>query len=144
MIKDILLRNIDSDINDTLGKMAMFERKNEMLKKQLSELSLQRHIRLKQLKILNKNKEKLTIEIINIVVNAVADKKDTNFNINTSNGSFIIVIDDSHWAEVKKLDIDYIIKNGVLDYLSKIDKRFVVYKELIIVKKEDKWKTNQS
>ena len=141
MKKDILLRNIDSDINDTLGKMAMFERKNEMLKKQLSELSLQRHIRLKQLKILNKNK-KLTIEIINIVVNAVADKKDTNFNINTSNGSFIIVIDDSHWAEVKKLDIDYIIKNGVLDYLSKIDKRFVVYKELIIVKKEEEWKTN--
>ena len=138
MIKDILLRNIDSDINDTLGKMAMFERKNEMLKKQLSELSLQRHIRLKQLKILNKNKEKLTIEIINIVVNAVADKKDTNFKANTSNGSFVIVVNDSLWAEVKKLDIDYIIKNGVLDYLSKIDKRFVVYKELIIVKKEEK------
>ena len=138
MIKDILLRNIDSDINDTLGKMAMFERKNEMLKKQLSELSLQRHIRLKQLKILNKNKEKLTIEIINIVVNAVADKKDTNFKANTSNGSFVIVVNDSLWAEVKKLDIDYIIKNGVLDYLSKIDKRFIVYKELIIVKKEEK------
>ena len=138
MIKDILLRNIDSDINDTLDKIAMFERKNEMLKKQLSELSLQRHIRLKQLKILNKNKEKLTIEIINIVVNAVADKKDTNFKANTSNGSFVIVVNDSLWAEVKKLDIDYIIKNGVLDYLSKIDKRFVVYKELIIVKKEEK------
>ena len=138
MIKDILLRNIDSDINDTLGKMAMFERKNEMLKKQLSELSLQRHIRLKQLKILNKNKEKLTIEIINIVVNAVADKKDTNFKANTSNGSFVIVVNDSQWAEVKKLDIDYIIKYGVLDYLSKIDKRFIVYKELILVKKEDK------
>ncbi len=141
MTKDIFLRNIDREINGTLSKMAIFERKTEMLKKQLSELSLQRHIRLKQLKILNKNK-KLTIEIINIVVNAVADKKDTNFNINTSNGSFIIVIDDSHWAEVKKLDIDYIIKNGVLDYLSKIDKRFVVYKELIIVKKEEEWKTN--
>ena len=138
MIKDILLRNIDSDINDTLGKMAMFERKNEMLKKQLSELSLQRHIRLKQLKILNKNKEKLTIEIINIVVNAVADKKDTNFKANTSNGSFVIVVNDSLWAEVKKLDIDYIIKNGILDYLSKIDKRFIVYKELIIVKKKEK------
>ncbi len=138
MIKDILLRNIDSDINDTLGKMAMFERKNEMLKKQLSELSLQRHIRLKQLKILNKNKEKLTIEIINIVVNAVADKKDTNFKANTSNGSFVIVVGDSKWAEVKKLDIDCIIRNGILDYLSKIDKRFIVYKELIIVKKEEK------
>ncbi len=101
-------------------------------------MSLQRHIRFKQLKILNKNKEKLTKEIINSVVNAVADKKDINFSVNTSNGSFVIVVNDSQWAEVKKLDIDYIIKNRVLDYLFKIDKRFIVYKELIIVKKKEK------
>ena len=132
MTKDILLRNIDREINGTLGKMAMFERKTVMLKRQLSELSLQRHIRLKQLKVLHKNK-KLTKKIIDSVVNAVADEKDTNFKANTSNGSFFIVVNDSQWAEVKKLDIDYIIKYGVLDYLSKIDKRFVVYKELKIV-----------
>ena len=138
MTKDIFLRNIDREINGTLSKMAIFERKTEMLKKQLLELSLQRHIRLKQLKILNKNKEKLTKKIIDSVVNAIADKKDTNFKANISNGSFFIVVDDSKWAEVKKLDIDCIIKNGTLDYLSKIDKRFIVYKELILVKKEDK------
>ena len=137
MTKDIFLRNIDREINGTLSKMAIFERKTEMLKKQLSELSLQRHIRLKQLKILNKNK-KLTKKIIDSIVNAVADKKDINFKANTSNGSFVIVVDDSQWAEVKKLDIDCIIRNGILDYLSKIDKRFIVYKELIIVKKEEK------
>ena len=138
MTKDILLRNIDREINGTLGKMAMFERKTVMLKRQLSELSLQRHIRLKQLKILNKNKEKLTKEIIDSIVNAVADEKDINFKANTSNGSFVIVVNDSQWAEVKKLDIDYIIKNGILDFLSKIDKRFVVYKEFKIVKEEEK------
>ncbi len=138
MTKDIFLDNIDSELSSTLGKIAMFERKTVMLKRQLSELSLQRHIRLKQLKILNKNKEKLTKEIIDSIVNAVADEKDINFKANTSNGSFVIVVNDSQWAEVKKLDIDYIIKYGVLDYLSKIDKRFVVYKELKIVKKEDK------
>ena len=137
MTKDVFLRNIDREINETLSKMAMFERKTEMLKKQLLELSLQRHIRLKQLKVLHKNK-KLTKKIIDSVVNAVANKKDINFKANTSNGSFVIVVNDSQWAEVKKLDIDYIIKYGVLDYLSKIDKRFVVYKELKIVKKEDK------
>ena len=138
MTKDIFLDNIDSELSSTLGKMAMFERKTVMLKRQLSELSLQRHIRLKQLKILNKNKEKLTKKIIDSVVNAIADKKDTNFKANISNGSFFIVVDDSKWAEVKKLDIDCIIRNGILDYLSKIDKRFIVYKELIIVKKEEK------
>ena len=137
MTKDIFLRNIDREINGTLSKMAIFERKTEMLKKQLSELSLQRHIRLKQLKILNKNK-KLTKKKIDSIVNAVANKKDINFKANTSNGSFVIVVNDSQWAEVKKLDIDCIIKNGTLDYLSKIDKRFVVYKELIFVKKEEK------
>ena len=137
MTKDVFLRNIDREINETLSKMAMFERKTEMLKKQLLELSLQRHIRLKQLKVLHKNK-KLTKKIIDSVVNAVADEKDTNFKANTSNGSFFIVVNDSQWAEVKKLDIDCIIRNGILDYLSKIDKRFIVYKELIIVKKEEK------
>ena len=137
MTKDIFLDNIDSELSSTLGKMAMFERKTVMLKRQLSELSLQRHIRLKQLKVLHRNK-KLTKKIIDSIVNAVADKKDINFKANTSNGSFVIVVDDSQWAEVKKLDIDYIIKNGILDYLSKIDKRFIVYKELIIVKKEEK------
>ena len=137
MTKDVFLDNIDSELSSTLGKMAISERKTAMLKKQLSELSLQRHIRLKQLKVLHKNK-KLTKKIIDSVVNAVADEKDINFKANTSNGSFVIVVDDSLWAEVKKLDIDCIIKNGVLDYLSKIDKRFVVYKELIIVKKEGK------
>ena len=137
MKKDIFLDNIDSELSSTLSKMAISEIKTEMLKKQLSELSLQRHIRLKQLKVLHRNK-KLTKKIIDSVVNAVADKKDINFKANTSNGSFVIVVNDSLWAEVKKLDIDYIIKNGALDYLSKIDKRFVVYKELIFVKKEEK------
>ena len=137
MKKDIFLDNIDSELSSTLSKMAISEIKTEMLKKQLSELSLQRHIRLKQLKILNKNK-KLTKKKIDSIVNAVADKKDINFKANTSNGSFVIVVDDSKWAEVKKLDIDCIIRNGILDYLSKIDKRFIVYKELIIVKKEEK------
>ena len=137
MTKDFFLRNIDREINGTLSKMAMFERKTEMLKKQLLELSLQRHIRLKQLKVLHKNK-KLTKKIIDSVVNAVANKKDINFKANISNGSFVIVVNDSQWAEVKKLDIDCIIKNGTLDYLSKIDKRFIVYKELILVKKEEK------
>ena len=137
MKKDIFLDNIDSELSSTLSKMAISEIKTEMLKKQLLELSLQRHIRLKQLKVLHRNK-KLTKKIIDSVVNAVADKKDTNFKANTSNGSFVIVVGDSKWAEVKKLDIDCIIRNGILDYLSKIDKRFIVYKELIIVKKEEK------
>ena len=137
MTKDVFLRNIDSEINVTLSKMAISERKIEMLKKQLIEFSEQRHIRLKQLKVLHRNK-KLNKKIIDSIVNAVADKKDTNFKVNISNGSFVIVVNDSQWAEVKKLDIDYIIKYGVLDYLSKIDKRFIVYKELILVKKEDK------
>jgi hypothetical protein len=137
MTKDVFLRNIDSEINVTLSKMAISERKIEMLKKQLIEFSEHRHIRLKQLKILHKC-DKLNKKIIDSIVNAVADKKDIDFNVNTSNGSFVIVINDSQWAEVKKLDIDYIIKNGILDYLSKMDKRFVVYKKLIIVKKEDK------
>ena len=137
MTKDVFLRNIDSEINVTLSKMAISERKIEMLKKQLIEFSEQRHIRLKQLKVLHRNKN-LNKKIIDSIVNAVADKKDTNFKVNISNGSFVIVVNDSQWAEVKKLDIDYIIKYGVLDYLSKIDKRFIVYKELILVKKEDK------
>ena len=137
MKKDIFLDNIDSELSSTLSKMAISEIKTEMLKKQLLELSLQRHIRLKQLKVLHKNK-KLTKKIIDSVVNAVANKKDINFKANISNGSFVIVVNDSQWAEVKKLDIDCIIKNGTLDYLSKIDKRFIVYKELILVKKEEK------
>ncbi len=136
-MKDVFLKQIDAEINNTISSMSIAEIKMQGLKKQLSELSLHRHIRLKQLKILHKC-DKLNKKIIDSIVNAVADKKDIDFNVNTSNGSFVIVINDSQWAEVKKLDIDYIIKNGILDYLSKMDKRFVVYKKLIIVKKEDK------
>ncbi len=137
-MKDTTLNVIDDEINKVLTEIARIELENanlKLLKKGLINLSIERHKRIKQLKILNKNK-KLNSKIVNNVLNVKISNTDEDFNVNTSNGNFTIVYSAQKYFKVKKLDINYIVKKGLLYYLSNpSNKKFVNFYELVFVKK---------
>jgi hypothetical protein len=137
-MKDTNLNVIDDEINKVLTEIARIELENanlKLLKKGLINLSIERHKRIKQLKILNKNK-KLNSKIVNNVLNVKISNTDEDFNVNTSNGNFTIVYSAQKYFKVKKLDINYIVKKGLLYYLSNpSNKKFVNFYELVFVKK---------
>ena len=137
-MKDTFLNVIDDKINKVLTEIARIELENanlKLLKKCLIDLSIERHKRIKQLKILNKNK-KLNSKIVNNVLNVKISNTDEDFNVNTSNGNFTISYGTKKYFKVKKLDINYIVKKGLLYYLSNpSNKKFVNFYELVFVKK---------
>ncbi len=139
-MKDTILNVIDDEINKVLTEIARIELENanlKLLKKNLINLSIERHKRIKQLKILNKNKnKKLNSKIVNNVLNVKISNTDEDFNVNTSNGNFTITCGTKKYFKVKKLDINYIVKKGLLYYLSNpSNKKFVNFYELVFVKK---------
>ena len=139
-MKDTTLNVIDDEINKVLTEIARIELENanlKLLKKCLIDLSIERHKRIKQLKILNKNKnKKLNSKIVDNVLNVKISNTDEDFNVNTSNGNFTIVYSAQKYYKVKKLDINYIVKKGLLYYLSNpSNKKFVNFYELVFVKK---------
>ncbi len=139
-MKDTNLNVIDDEINKVLTEIARIELENanlKLLKKCLIDLSIERHKRIKQLKILNKNKnKKLNSKIVDNVLNVKISNTDEDFNVNTSNGNFTIVYSAQKYYKVKKLDINYIVKKGLLYYLSNpSNKKFVNFYELVFVKK---------
>ena len=137
-MKDTFLNVIDDKINKVLIEIARIELENanlKLLKKGLINLSIERHKRIKQLKILNKNK-KLNSKIVNNVLNVKISNTDEDFNVNTSNGNFTITYSTQKYFKVKKLDINYIVKKGLLYYLlNPSNKKFVNFYELVFVKK---------
>ncbi len=139
-MKDTTLNVIDDEINKVLTEIARIELENanlKLLKKCLINLSIERHKRIKQLKILNKNKnKKLNSKIVNNVLNVKISNTDEDFNVNTSNGNFTISYGTKKYFKVKKLDINYIVKKGLLYYLSNpSNKKFVNFYGLVFVKK---------
>lgn len=139
-MKDTFLNVIDDKINKVLTEIARIELENanlKLLKKCLIDLSIERHKRIKQLKILNKNKnKKLNSKIVDNVLNVKISNTDEDFNVNTSNGNFTISYGTKKYFKVKKLDINYIVKKGLLYYLSNpSNKKFVNLYELVFVKK---------
>ncbi len=139
-MKDTILNVIDDEINKVLTEIARIELENanlKLLKKSLINLSIERHKRIKQLKILNKNKnKKLNSKIVDNVLNVKISNTDEDFNVNTSNGNFTITYSTKKYFKVKKLDINYIVKKGLLYYLlNPSNKKFVNFYELVFVKK---------
>ena len=139
-MKDTILNVIDDEINKVLTEIARIELENanlKLLKKSLINLSIERHKRIKQLKILNKNKnKKLNSKIVDNVLNVKISNTDEDFNVNTSNGNFTITYSTKKYFKVKKLDINYIVKKGLLYYLlNSSNKKFVNFYELVFVKK---------
>jgi hypothetical protein len=139
-MKDITLNIIDDNINKTLNEIIKIEletKKLKLLKNNLTELSMERHKRIRQLKILteNKNNKKITSKIIDDVLNVKISNLDKDFNVNTSNGDFTVSCSMMKYFKVKKLDIGYIVKKGLLKYLSNpSNKKFINFYKITFIK----------
>ena len=121
------LNVIDEWISTILSQIAKIEidiDKLKLLKKDLKDLIMIRHKRIKQLKIQTKyyknrkrfskkSSEKYADEFFGVKFS----KLDKDYKVNTSNGRFIIPTSGTKFFKVQKLDINYIIKKGVTDYL---------------------------
>ncbi len=121
------LNVIDEWISTILSQIAKIEidiDKLKLLKKDLKDLIMIRHKRIKQLKIQTKyyknrkrfskkSSEKYADEFFGVKFS----KLDKDYKVNTSNGRFIIPTSGTKFFKVQKLDIDYMIKKGVTNYL---------------------------
>ena len=135
------LDSIDLNLSMLLSEIARIELQHEklkLLKKEVKDLSMIRHKRIKQLKIKTKYyknrkrwSKKYGEKYANELFGVKFSKSDKDYKVNTSNGKFVVPTSRTKWFKVQKLDIDYMMKKGVMNYLlDPNNEKFVKYYEL--------------